>query len=127
MSATNGLIGSCVDSGLYLKINGKSIFHKSNSNNIGTPDEADDSEKLASHLIQHANATPNIIENIEVSTPMISCNFEPGDMVACSPASRDILGVRRDPRSLFWIERVEMDLVEQCTKLKILRQRKQPV
>jgi hypothetical protein len=111
----------------FRKVNGKSIFHKSNSTDIGIPDEVDDSEKLVAHLIRQANAEPNIIESIEVTTPMVSCNFEHGDMVTCSPASRDILGVRRDPRSLFWIERVEMDFVEQRTKLKILRGRKQPV
>lgn len=111
----------------FRKVTGRSIFHKSNSINIGIPDEADDSEKLASHLIRQANATPNIIEHIEVTTPMVNCNFEPGDRVMSSPESRDILGVRSDGRSLFWIERVEMDFEKQCTKLKIVRQRNRTV
>ena len=111
----------------FRKITGRSIFHKSNSTNIGIPDEVDDSEKLASSLLRLVNATSNIIEQIEIITPVVNCNFEPGDRVASSPESRDILGVRRDGRSLFWIERVEMDFVKQCTKLEIVRQRNRTV
>ena len=107
----------------FRKVTGQSILQKSDSISTGIPNEADDTEKLAAHLIRMANITSNIAEQLEVTTPMVNCNFEPGDRVTSSPESRDILGVRRDGRSLFWIERVEMDFAKQCTKLEIVRQR----
>ena len=47
----------------------------------------------------------------------------PGDRVTSSPDSRDLLGGRRDNRSLVWIERVQVDFRQQCTRLKLVRQR----
>ncbi len=62
-----------------------------------------------------------IIETIDVQTPIIATHYEVGDRVTTSPDSRDVLGVRRDSRSIFWIDRVRMDFEKQCTDLRILR------
>jgi hypothetical protein len=72
---------------------------------------------------QNEPADSGIIETIEVQTPIIAAHFEVGDRVTVSPDSRDVLGVRRDNRSIFWIDRVRMDFENQCTDLRILRRR----
>ena len=63
-------------------------------------------------------------EEIVVSTPIVAMHYYVGDKVICSPDSRDILGVKSDNRSIFWIERAEMDIEKQCTRLRILRRRR---
>jgi len=64
-----------------------------------------------------------VIETIDVQTPIVVTHYEVGDMVTTSPDSRDVLGVRRDNRSTFWIVRVRMDFEKQCTDLRIFRRR----
>jgi len=68
-------------------------------------------------------ADSEVIETIDVQTPIVAAHYEAGDMVTTSPDSRDILGIRRDNRSIFWIDRVRMDFEKQCTNLRILRRR----
>ena len=70
---------------------------------------------------QNQPASSEIIEMIDVQTPIMATHYEVGDRVTVSPDSRDVLGVRRDSRSIFWIERVKMDFEKQCTNLRILR------
>jgi len=68
-------------------------------------------------------ADSGIIEMIDIQTPIVATHYEVGDRVAVSPDSRDILGVRRDSRSTFWIDRISIDFEKQCTDLRILRRR----
>jgi hypothetical protein len=74
-----------------------------------------ESEKL------NESAGSEVAERIYIQTPILARYFKVGDRVTVSPDSRDILGVRRDNRSVFWIERVKMDFEKQCTNLRILR------
>ena len=101
----------------FAKVSGKSIFHNSASS------EVDDSEALHGYVRNLCETHGSIIETIYVETPVLSLYYNCGDGVTCSPDSRDVLGVRRDNRSLFWIERVAMDFQKQHTKLRILRRR----
>jgi len=107
----------------YRKVSPKSIFHKSTAENIGTADESDDVGALMDCLRREAQKARTVIETIEVRTPFIAMHYEPGDRVVSGPDGRDILGSRRDSRSMFWIERVVMDLEKQSTKIKVLRRR----
>ncbi|HIJ71603.1 MAG TPA: hypothetical protein HPP87_09615 [Planctomycetes bacterium] len=68
-------------------------------------------------------AGAGIIEVINVRTPILATHYEVGDRVTTSPDSRDVLGIRRDSRSIFWIDRVRLDFERQCTELRILRKR----
>ena len=104
-------------------MSGKSIFHNSGSADIGKPDEIDDTTALMDHIRQQADADLSVIEQIEVDMPMLAMGYQPGDRVVCSPDSRDILGIRGDRRSIFWVERVRADFVGQSTSLRILRRR----
>jgi hypothetical protein len=61
---------------------------------------------------------------MDVQTPSLLLQFQPGDRVVSSPDSRDLLHCRRDNRSTTWIERVHMDIRHQCTNLHLVRQRK---
>ena len=111
----------------FRQISKQSIFYSIISDDFDASKLIDDTPVLFSHIRQQANADIDLIEEIVVTTPIISPNFEPGDQVTTSPDSRDILGIRKDPRSLFWVDRVEIDFEKQSTKLKIFRQRKYPL
>ncbi len=108
----------------FRKVSGKSIFHNSASSDVGVPDEVDDSEALHGYVRNLCETQEEGIETIDVETPVLGLYCNCGDGVTCSPDSRDVLGVRRDNRSLFWIERVAMDFQKQHTKLRILRRRR---
>jgi hypothetical protein len=107
----------------FRRISGRSIFHKSKDTAVGIPDEVDDTIGLVAYIRCLSEAESEVIEKIEVRTPVLMLNYRVGDSVVASPDSRDILGVRLDPRSTFWIERIVMNCFEQCTYLKILRRR----
>jgi len=72
---------------------------------------------------QNESADSEIIETIDVQTPIIATHYQVGDRITVSPDSRDVLGVRRDNRSTLGIERVKIDFEKQCTDLRILRSR----
>ncbi len=105
------------------KVSGKSIFHKSTSSDIGEPDEVDNSKSLHGYVRNLCETQEDGIETIDVETPILGLYYNCGDGVTCSPDSRDVLGVRRDNRSVFWIEQVAIDFQKQHTKLHILRRR----
>jgi len=107
----------------FRKVSGKSIFHNSASSDVGEPGEVDDSEALHGCVRNLCETHEAIIETIYVEAPILGLYYNCGDGVTCSPDSRDVLGVRRDSRSLFWIERVAMDFQKQHTKLRITRRR----
>ena len=109
----------------YRKVTPWSIFANSSSDALGTPDEIDDSCALAGFIRQIASDSPSHIETIDVKTPYLAFDFDIGDRVTASPASRDILGIKNDNRSLYWIDRVQIDFKNQQTELKIKRKRTQ--
>jgi len=106
----------------YRKVSTKSVLAGAGEG-FGRPDEADDSTALHEFTRQQAAAGAAVIETGQVQTPTLAMHFEPGDRVTSSPDSRDLLGCRRDSRSLIWIDRVHMDFTSQCTRLDIVRQR----
>lgn len=107
----------------FCKVSGKSIFHKSTSQDLGVPDEVDNTQALMGYVRSVAKRSYEVIETIDVETPIVATHYEVGDRVIPSPDSRNIIGVRSDNRSIFWIERVAMDFEKQSTNLKVLRRR----
>ncbi len=109
----------------YRQVSGKSIFANTSDEWLGEPDIVDDSTALYEFVRKKAQASPEIIETVDVQTPYLAFDYRVGDRVTTSPESRDLLSCRSDNRSLSWIERVQMDFKNQCTNLKIIRQRDQ--
>lgn len=109
----------------YRRVSGKSIFANTSDEWLGEPDIVDDSTTLYEFVCKKAQASPEIIETVDVQTPYLAFDYRVGDRVTTSPESRDLLSCRSDNRSLSWIERVQMDFKNQCTNLKIIRQRGQ--
>jgi hypothetical protein len=105
----------------YRKVSGHSVL--AGAEGFGPPDEVDDTAALHEYTRQCASTSAAIIERTDLQTPTLALHFEPGDRVTSSPDSRDLLSVRGDNRSLVWIERVQMDFKNQCTHMKIARQR----
>ncbi len=109
----------------YRKVTSQSIFAGSDDDDLGTPDEADDTTALYEYVRGQANSCPEVIETIDVKTPVLMLDYEVGDRVTSGPDSRDLFGCRRDNRSLYRTERVQMDFENQTTNLKIVRCREQ--
>jgi hypothetical protein len=107
----------------YRKVSKKSIFAAGTWPHLAEPDEADDSVALRDYVRRLAESDSAVIETIETSTLLLCLSYEPGRPVSAGPDGRDILGCRADSRSVWWIDRVRMDFVNQCTQLKILRRR----
>jgi len=108
----------------YRKVTGQSIFANSSDDALGVPDEVDDSAVLYEFVRHKAAASSEIIETVDVQTPILSFDYEVGDRVSASPESRDLLSTRSDNRSKSQIVRVQMDFQKQCTNLKIVRKRR---
>ena len=104
--------------------NRKSIFANACDENLGKPDEADDSAALYEYVRGKAQADSQILETIEVQTGYLMADYQVGDCVVNNPESRDIFALRRDDRSIAVIEQVELDFEKQNTNLKIIRFRK---
>ena len=109
----------------YHKVSAQSVFSNSSDASLGTPDEVDDSTELYEFVRKKAGMGSEVIETVDVQTPYLIYDYRIGDRVACSPESRDLLGTKSDNRSISWIKRVQMDFKNQCTHLKIIRQRNQ--
>ncbi len=107
----------------YRKVSAQSTFVQNPQVGLGVPDEADDSAALHQFVRQQAQASAAIIETTDVQTPTLRLHLHPGDLVTCSPESRDLLGCRRDNRSTIQVERVHIDFRNQCTNLRLIRQR----
>jgi hypothetical protein len=107
----------------YCKVSGQSVLAGASGEGFGPPDEADDSAALHQFVRRCATASPSVIETIQVQTPSLMLHFQPGDRITTSPDSRDLLGTRRDNRSVIWIDRIHMDFRNQCTNLQLIRQR----
>jgi len=106
----------------YRKISGRSLLAGAGEG-FGLPNEADDTAALYEFVRQRASASAATIETTDAQTPALALHFEPGDRVTAGPESRDLLSCQRDSRSLIWIEHVQMDFRNQCTRLRIVRQR----
>jgi hypothetical protein len=107
----------------YRNVSPESVLAQPEGAGVGTPDEADDSAALQEFIRHRAAASPAIIERVDVRTCILNLHFQPGDRVTTCPESRDLLGCRRDNRSVVWIERVHVDFQNQCTNLAVVRQR----
>jgi hypothetical protein len=108
----------------YRKVCGQSIFANASDDEIGVPDEVDDTDALYGFVRKKAQGASEVIETVDVQTPYLAFDYQVGDRVMCSPESRDMLGCRSDNRSVSWIKHVQMDFEKQCTNLKIVRQRR---
>jgi hypothetical protein len=111
----------------YRKRTDQSIFAKSSDPTLGTPNEVDDSSSLYEFVRRTAATSPETIETFDIQTPSLMFDCQVGDIVSTSPESRDLLGYRSDNRSKSQIARVQMDFRQQCTNLKIVRQRSYPL
>ena len=59
----------------------------------------------------------------DIQTPFLVFDYRTGDIITTSPESRDLLSISSDNRSTSRITQVKMDFQNQCTNLKIIRQR----
>jgi hypothetical protein len=109
----------------YRNFSDQSIFSNADDDTLGTPDQVDDSDALYEFIRHTAATSSEIIETIDIQTPILMFDYRVGDMVSTSPQSRDLLSCRSDNRSKSHIVRVQMDFEKQCTNLKIIRQRSQ--
>jgi hypothetical protein len=107
----------------YRKVSSQSIFANPSNDAIGVPDEVDNSAALYEFVRKKAQAESEVIETVDIQTPYLTFDYQVGDKVTSSPESRDLLGIKSDNRSISLIERVQMDLKNQCTNLKIVRKR----
>jgi hypothetical protein len=107
----------------YCKVKSSSIFYNQVQSGTVESDQADDTDKIAAYCNSLLRLNERVIEKIKVSSAILSLHYNPGDRIVCSPNSRDILGIRRDQRSRFVIEKVMMDVEKQQTQLEIVRKR----
>ncbi len=105
----------------YRKVSARSVFAQ--APRCGRPDETDDSASLHELVRRYRDTSAAVIETADVQSLTLALHFQPGDRVTSSPESRDLLNNRRDNRSLVWIDRVHMDFRNQCTNLRVVRQR----
>jgi hypothetical protein len=107
----------------YKKRSLQSVFAH-NGEDFEQTAELDDSAALYECLRKTAMLQSSVIEESQIETPNVSFSFRPSDKLGTSPESRDILGLKSDNRSVCVVERVVINLVDQCTELKVLRRRK---
>ena len=105
----------------YRKVSSHSLLAQANAS--GPSDDVDDSAALHEFVRRHAIVSSATLETARVQTLCLDLHLHPGDRVASGPDSRDLLGIRRDNRSRTWIDRVHMDFKNQCTNLRLTRQR----
>jgi len=108
----------------YRKVSGKSTFANPAGKGLGVPDEVDDSDALCSFARRLAASSSAVIETIDVASPFLALDYRRGDRVVTSPDGRGLPGCRLDNRSIYWIDRVQMDFANQRTNLRILRRRR---
>ncbi|MBN1796735.1 MAG: hypothetical protein JW804_08680 [Sedimentisphaerales bacterium] len=107
----------------YRKVTNKSIFYNSSDASLGKPDEADDFNSLYEYVRKRAGAKSEIIETVDLQTPYLALHYSVDDNITTPSQSRDILSLSSDNRSTCRIKKVRMDFKNQCTELKIVRQR----
>jgi hypothetical protein len=107
----------------YCRVKSSSIFYDQVQSGAVESDQADDTDKIAAYCNNLLRLDERTIEKIKVNSAILSLHYNPGDRIMPSPDSRDILGIRRDQRSRFVIEKVMMDVEKQQTQLEIVRKR----
>ena len=131
-TASNGPINSVAqvvdhvetnDKFKYCKVKSSSVFYDQVQSGVVKSDQADDTDKIAAYCNSLLRLNERVIEKIKVNSAILSLHYNPGDKIIPSPDSRDILGIRRDQRSQFVIEKVVMDVEKQQTQLEIVRKR----
>jgi hypothetical protein len=110
----------------YRKVSPASVFYRGTGTLPVCADERDNSEALHGYVRHICEGYDAVIETIDVETPIVAQFHLPGDRVVCGLDSRDVLGVRRDARSVFVIDRAAVDFEKQCTRLRILQSRRRP-
>lgn len=95
-----------------------SIFYGSEAGIAGF---ADDTQQLYAALRDMANRRTQHVETMDIKTPYLEIGCQAGDIVEASYDGRDILGLRSESCGAARIERVSMDFVNQCTRMKIAR------
>jgi len=65
-----------------------------------------------------------VTATIDLETPYLFFDYRVGDRVTSGIDGKDLLGTRRDNRSICRIERVRLDFKNQCTNLRIVRQQR---
>jgi hypothetical protein len=108
----------------YCKVSDKSIFANSTDPLLGAPNEIDDTHALYEFVRKSAAVSSEIIETVDVQTPLLLSGYQVGDKVDSNPQSRDLVSCRSDNRSVGSITQVNMNFRKQCTNLKIVRRRK---
>ncbi len=128
VSVADGPVGSAVEvvehiieagEFQYRKLSAASVF-----GGVFEADERDDSEALHSLVRYMCGTYESGIETIYVETPIVAQFYLPGDRVTCDSEGRDVLGIRRDVRSVLVIERVAVDYQRQRTRLRVLKRRR---
>lgn len=107
----------------YCKVTRDSVLFQAAPETLGRPDEVDDADALGQFVRRHAETSAPVVETTDIQTTALVLHVQPGDRVVSSPDSRDLLSTRHDSRSLVWIDRVEVDFREQCTRIRTRRQR----
>jgi hypothetical protein len=69
------------------------------------------------------NAASEVTATIDLETPYLFFDYRVGDRVKSGIDGKDLLGTRRDNKGICRIERVRLDFKNQCTNLRIVRQR----
>ena len=69
------------------------------------------------------NEASGVTATIDLETPYLFFDYRVGDRVTSGADGRDVLGTRRDNKGICRIERVRLDFKNQCTNLRIVRQR----
>ena len=116
----DGPVGSCAEVVDCVIDAGKEYGYYKRADEFAS---VDDSERLHAYVSGICERNRKPIETIDAETTILGLHYIIGDRVTCSPDSRDVLGIRRDNRSRFVIERVEMDFTKQTTRLRIERKR----
>ena len=106
----------------YQKVSDQSIFAGIDDNRLGKPNEIDDSEVLYEFVRHYSDGSDDIVEEIEIQTPVLAFNYSVGDIVISNPESSDIFS-NSEGRYRSIIEHVQMDFQKQCTNLKINRKK----
>ena len=108
----------------YRRVSPESIFYNSSDEHFGLPNEADDTGTIVEYARTLSENSSQRIETFQIGTSVLTTGFNAGDRITSSPDSRDILGIRYDPRSICRIERVKMDFLKQQTYLKVVKTRR---
>jgi hypothetical protein len=102
----------------YQKVSPYSIFVNNSAN------QTDDTASLIEYARGISDSGGFETERLQIKTMVLSPAFSCGDKIITSPDSRDILGVKYDNRSVCWLEKIEMDFVNQQTILTAVKKRK---